>query len=92
MLSLVIFKLNNSNNLRDGLIAYYRGICILFDLGIKYYILNFGLDPYASSTWDINEAILLTYLLSCYKQLKEKKRYYYHVEFGCVTPSFFKQI
>ena len=52
MLSLVIFKLNNSNNLRDGLIAYYRGICILFDLGIKYYILNFGLDSYDSSTWE----------------------------------------
>ena len=52
MLSLVIFKFNNSNNFRDGLIAYYRGICILFDLGIKYYILNFGLDPYASSTWE----------------------------------------
>ena len=44
------FKVNNSSRLRDGLIAYYCGACIPFDLGMKYYILNYELDPYAPCT------------------------------------------
>ena len=35
---------------RDGLIAYYCRACIPFDSGIKYYILNYEVDPYAPST------------------------------------------